>query len=298
MSPVAFGQETAQKEMPIIGQIFGSPVPAGNYYFIKSTLMVFGNKWGSQPRTGEELEDAIWEQLVLSFEAYRRNIIVTAEEREQEIARMLQAEKAAFDWKKDKGAYAKWVKEKTGEEAELFENQIGHLLQLQKLRNQIMDSISPVVSDEESHEAFLAEQNSIDLELVQFEEEAAAEDFYKKAKEAQKFWEEEKTKKPDNFKRPGFVTLIFLLDFWKIPKDDLYKMMRQDTGSIYPVTAVYKGYGVFKVLNKNPADESSYAKMKYSYQDKVVAMKKYDALNEWIKKLKQEANIKIYRKGG
>jgi hypothetical protein len=295
---LALSQEEAQKETQVIGQIFDSPVPAGNYYFVKSTLMVFGNRWGSQPKNAEELEDDIWEQLVLSFAAFRRNIAVSPEERQQEIAKILNSEKVNFDWKKNKEAYSKWVKEKTGEEPELFENQIAHLLQLQKLRDEVRDSITPAVSDEEAHQAFLAEQNSIELELVQFDEEPAAKDFYEKARQNPNSWDQEKNKNPGNFKRPGFVTLIFLMDFWKIPKDDLYKMMKLKTGEVYPHAALYKGFGVFKVLNTRPADESSYEKMRYSYQDKVVAMKKYEGLNEWIKKLKQDANIKIYRKGG
>ena len=297
--PSAFSQEaTAQKETPIIGQIFESPVPVNNYYFVKSTLMVFGNRWGPQPKTAEELEDDIWEELVLSFEAFRRNISVTPEERETEIANVLKGENVTFDWKKDKDAYAKWVKEKTGEEAQLFENQITHLLQLQKLRDEAMNSFTPAVSNEESYQAFLDEQNSIELELVPFDNKEAAEEFYNKAKVEPKFWDEQKTKTPDNFKRPGFVTLIFLMDIWKIPRGDLYKMIKMNAGSIYPPTPIYKGYGVFKVIGMRPADESAYTKLKYSYQDKVVMRKKYEGLNDWIKRLKQQANIKIYRQGG
>jgi hypothetical protein len=211
---------------------------------------------------------------------------------------MLEAQKAGFDWKKDKPAYAKWVKEKTGEEAELFENQISHLLQLQKLREQVMAEMSPAVSDEESHQAFLNEQNSIELELTQFDEQKAADEFYARVNKTPKYWDDELAKSADKFKRPGFVTLIFLMDFWKIAADDLYKMMKLEVGSIYPPAQLYKGYGVFKVLNKRPADEAGYEKMKYSYRDKVAAMKKYDGLNEWIRKLKEDADIQIYRKGG
>jgi len=297
--PLAFSEEpTAEKEAPIVGQIFESPVPVNNYYFVKRTLMVFGNKWGPQPKTQEELEDVIWEQLVLSYEAFRRNSAVTKQERDAEIARVLQEEKAAFDWKKDKDAYTKWVKEKTGEEAELFENQINHLLQLKKLRDEVMNSFTPAVSEEESHEAFLDEQDSIELELAQFDTKEAADEFHNKVLKDSKFWDEQKGKAPNNFRRPGLVTLIFLIDIWKIPRDDLYKMLKMGIGNIYQAAPIYKGYGVFKVLAKRLADEAAYTKLKYSYHDKVAAMKKYEGLNEWIKKLKQDANIKIYRKGG
>jgi parvulin-like peptidyl-prolyl isomerase len=75
-------------------------------------------------------------------------------------------------------------------------------------------------------------------------------------------------------------------------------MMKVSAGSIYQPVPIYKGYGVLKVLATKPADESAYTKLKYSYQDKVVMRKKYEGLENWIKKLKQQANIKIYRKGG
>ena len=295
---MAFAEEQTEGQPVYIGQFFDVPVPLGNYYFAKSALMVFGNRWGIQPRTGEELEDIIWENLLLSFEAYRRNISVTQDEIDAEVSAALKAENVAFNWKKDTEAYKKWVKEKTNEPVEAFENQIRYLLEIDKLRRQIVDSIEPQVQDKEAYQAFLDEENSIDLELVLFEQEKYAQEFYARVKKEPKLWEEEKSKNPDGFKRPGFVTLIFLADIWKIPKDELYKMMKTNPGDIYAPVAIYQGYGVFKILAKKPADESDYAKVKYSYYDKVATRKKYEGLNEWIRRFKQQANIKIYKKGG
>lgn len=293
-------QQQAQPDAQqvIIGKVFDTPVPLSNYYFVRSVISVFGNRWGPQPKSPEELEDIIWEQLVLSFEAFRRNIEVSEKEIEQEIDRALKEEKLTFDWKKDKEAFAKWVKEKTNEPLELFQGQLRHYLQLQKLRDQVGDSIKPKVQDREVYERFLDEQHQIEVELVQFPDELQARDFFRNAKRQKKFWEEQKALSPKEFKHPGFVTLIFLIDFWKLPQGDLYKMMKMPVGAVYQPVPIYKGYAVCKILNKRAVDETQFSKSRYSYYDKVEMKKKYEGVNEWIKKLKQDANIQIFKRGG
>jgi hypothetical protein len=291
-------QKTQTKaEQEFAGEFFGMPVPMSNYYFIKSAIIVFGNQWGAQPTTSEELENCIWDNLLLSYEAFRRGITVKQDEVDTEISKMLQAEKVAFDWKQERQAYAKWVKDKTNGSVELFQSQIEHLIQLKKLRQQVLDSIVTTANDEEAYQEFLNEYNTLSVELVQFDELKNAEEFFKKVKTNPRIWEKEKNKRPKDFKRPGFVALEFLMDIWKLPKDAVYKMMQMKVGDIYPPQTIYKGYGVFKVLQQRPADESQYPKLKESYHDQIRMKKKYDSLNdEWFKNLKKEANIKIYKK--
>jgi hypothetical protein len=294
-SSLVFSQEEAKKEEQLAGELFGVSVPIGNYYFVKGAIIVFGNRFGPQPRTDQELEDCTWNDLVLSYEAFRRNIAVAQEEVEAEITKMLTAEKAEFDWKADKEAYTKWVKDKTNEPQELFENQLKHLLQLQKLRNQVMEGIVTTATEDEAHQEFLDEYNTLGIELLQFDELKDAEDFYQKSKKDTNFWEAEKKKEPAKFKRPGFVALEFLMDMWKLPKEAAYKMIGMQVGEIYGPSPIYKGYGVFKILEKRPAQEEEYPKIKDSYYKQIQMKKKYEALNEWVKSLKTEANIKVYK---
>ncbi|MEI6631305.1 MAG: hypothetical protein WCL25_01665 [bacterium] len=277
------------------GELFGNPVPLGNYYFVKSAIMVFGNRWGANPKTPEEIEDCVWNDLLLSFQAFQMNVVVGDDEVEQEITKMLDNEKAGFSWKKDNTAYANWVKTKTGETTELFENQIKHLIQLQKLRKQVMDGLSPEVSEQEAHQEFLNEQNNLSLELIEFEKLKDAEEFYKKAKSDPKFWENEKSMRPKDFKLPGFVTLEFLIDIWKIPKDAAFDMMTKKIGDIYAARPIYKGFGVFKILEQKPAKEADYPAQKNSYYEQIRSRKKYAEFDEWLRDLKQKANIKIYK---
>ena len=296
----ATGKEAKQPEpqdkKDFAGEFMGIKVPKDNYYFVKGVVLRFGNKWGPRPTTTEEVENAVWQQLFMSFIAFQKNITVTQQEVDNEVTGTLNDEKASFDWKADKDAYAKWLKEKLNETPVVFENQVKHLIQIEKLRNQIRDSINPEVKDEEALQEFKDENSSINLELVHFDEQKDADDFYKKACNNKNFWDKEKKRRPKDFKQTSLVTLIFLIDIWKIPQDALYKMMQRNIGEIYPPRPVYKGYAIFKILEKSPADESGYAKAGAEYLDKVKRRKQYEGLNEWLKNLKEKAGIVVYDK--
>ena len=279
----------------LIGEFSGwqAPVPLANYYFVKGAIMVFGTRWGANPQTEQELEDRVWEQLVLSYEAFRQGIQAEDKEVEAEIEKMLKTEKVAFDWKKDKDAFASWVKDKTKENAELFQNQLRHLIQLEKLRKQMLDSFKPQVNEAEARDEFINEYNTIELELKQFDQLKDAEVFYKKMKDP-KLWVEAGKKDPKFAQHPGFVSFEFLINMWKIPKPDLYKMLAMDIDSIYPPIPVYKGYGVIRILKKRAADPAEFPKVRDSYFKQVEMTKKYEELNSWLNKLKIQAGIKIY----
>jgi len=291
----AWCTETAQK--PVIksaGSFFGMPVPEDNYYFIKSVVMVFGNKFGPQPKTDKERESVIWDQLLLSFEAFKRNIVVGPEEVGAEIDKMLSAEGAAFDRKKEKAAYEEWLKKRVNEPVNLFENQIRHLIQMEKLREDVMKSIDPLVSDEEAHRAFLNENSSLDVELVQFDSEKDANDFYIKVRKDKKAWDKRKEKSPAEFKRPGGVTVQFLLDFWKIPERAQHEMVGMKPGEFHSPEPIYKGWGVFKVIGSTKAEEEAWnAASKEHYIGKMKTGKKYEGYNDWFRKTKEAADIKV-----
>lgn len=288
-------QALDKKESPtFVGSFFDIPVPIENYYFIKGVIAIFGNKFGPQPNTPEERKNVVWEQLLLSYEAYRRGIEVSDEEVSVEVGKILAAENAAFDWKADKDAYEKWVREKTNVSAAVFEGYLKHLIQISKLRQKVMESIEPPVSEKEAYQEFLNEHNNLGVELVQFDELKDAEAFYQKARRSPNFWEEEKKKRPNDFKRPGSVSLEFLIDLWGFDKTAAYRMTKMRIGQIHPPAPIYKGFGVFKILTHGQADISRYAKVKDGYYAQIKERKRHQALTEWIKDLKKQADIKIY----
>lgn len=289
-------EESIQAETKYVGRFFDTEVPLGNYIFIKGVLAVFGNRYGVNPQNTQEEEALIWDELLLSYEAFRRGIVVSHEQLEQEVQKVLTADKITFDWKKDNEAYKKWARDKVNAPIELFENQINHLLQIQELRHQVMDAITPIVTEKEAKQEFLNESNSLSVELVEFEGKKEAENFYAQARKNPRFWDKEKDKKAKEFRRPGFVALEFLIDIWMFPKDALYKMMSQKVGSVYQPIPIYKGFGVCKILEARKANESEFMRLKDSYYGQINLRKKSDGFAEWFKNLKKQANIIIYPK--
>lgn len=277
----------------VAGEFFGIPVSMDNYRFAKAAAMIFGAKWGPEPATHQEREDRVWEDLLLSYEAFRRQVVVEQSELEEEIQKLLQAEKVSFDWRKDKESYDKWVKERLNEPKELFENQLKHLIQLDKLRKQVAEGIEPHVTEEEAYQKYLNQYNTLGVEFVRFDELKEAEAFYKRMKNP-KLWEKEAKKNPKFALRPGFVSLEFLIEIWKIPKTDAYAMLNLPESSVYKPTPVYKGYGVFRTLQKRVAEEGKFPELRASYMEQVKKIKQYEGLKEWIERIKMDAHIKVF----
>lgn len=277
----------------LAGEFFGVPVSMDNYRFAKAAATIFGARWGSEPTTPQEREDRVWEDLLLSYEAFRRQVVVEQSELEEEIQKLLQAEKVSFDWRKDKDSYEKWIKEKVNEPKDLFENQLKHLIQLDKLRKHVAEGIEPRVTEEEAYQKYLNQYNTLGVEFVRFDELKKAEAFYRRMKNP-KLWEKEAKKNPKFALRPGFVSLEFLIEIWKIPKADAYAMLNLPENSVYKPTPVYKGYGVFRTLQKRVAEEGKFPELRASYMDQVKKIKQYEGLKEWIQQMKKDAHIKVF----
>lgn len=288
--------QPANEEPRYAGRFFDVQVPLANYLFVKGVLTIFGTRPGPQPVAPEEEERMVWDELLLSYEAFRRGIQVSQDEVNAEIARILQEEKTEFDWKNDKEAYEKWLKEKAGVPLELFENQIRHLLQIQSLKKQIMENIHPYVAERDAYQEFLNEHNSLSVELVEFVKREDADRFFQSAKSDPDFWDAEKNRRPDDFKAIGMVSLEFLMDIWKFPKAAVYKMMRMKKGSVHQPEQIYKGYGVFKVMETRPANKEDFPKIKNSFYEQIGMRKRYEGLGRWLENLKKQADIIIYPK--
>lgn len=293
------GQNTNQTQEDYIGEFsaWGVKVPRSNYNIIKYAISIFGTRWGAAPQTPKDLEDRTWDQILLSYEAFRRDVKVEDKQLEEEITKLFKAENVKFDWKTDKKTYEDWVKEKAKEPVDVFENQMRHQIQLENLRKQLLDSFKPTVTEPEAFQEFLNEYNTLELEIVQFDDLKKAQEFFKKMKKAS-LWEEEAKKDPKFAKHPGFVALEFLREMWKISEKDLYKMMKLDVDSIYPPAPIYKGWGVFRILKKRVAVDDEFSKLRQSYFNQVEMIKKYEELDSWLKNLKQEAALKIYSRDG
>jgi len=429
----------------IAGEFFGIPVPLSNYYFARRVVETFNAPWRPVPKNKKELEDLTWQELLLSYEAYRRGIKAMDVEINSYIDKILRQEKVSFNWHTDKEAFRRWVEDKLKEPVELFRNQVAHLIKLNKLREQVIDSIEPDVTEKEAYQKFLDEYNTLSVELIQFDDLKKAQSFYgqimrslpkgaldkliwddlilsyeaykrkiksderivkgtiaellwdnnvrfnwkknkkalkewikdnigvsedvfrkrisfiskidklrqdiyagneqpvdknkiydnilrkyktikrayikfpkifrvspsrvfifKSLKDAEDFyrkvrreagpWGDKKRKDPKQFRRPGFVALDFLIHMWKFKRDDAYNMLKLEPGDYYHPAPIYKGYAVFKILNIRKADPREFEKRRQYYFKRVGMIKKYEGFKQWLKDLKEEADIKIYIK--
>lgn len=294
----ALAEDKPVQEIAVIGEFFGQPVPAQNYFFIKSLLSSFADRLWINPQDPEELEDYTWDYLLLSYEAFQNNIVATAAEINAEIKDILKGSHVSFNRDKDKDAYARWVKEKTGQSPAVFENQARFIVEVNKLRQRIIDGFPLRVSEEEIRQQFEDKENAISLEVAGFLKREDAQGFYEKVRETPGFWEEEKTKRPDSFKRYELVALSLLSNELSLERQTLYKMLVLGNNEIYPPLGITRGYGVFKILNKKLASQLDYDKLKDKYIVELKDKKKNQGFQEWFTMVKQKARIKIYRKGG
>ena len=281
----------------IAGEFFGVPVSMGNYYFVKKVVLRIGASWRKVPTTEEELEDLVWQELLFSYEAFRRGIEVSRQEKEAEIEKMLKADKVEFDWKTDKQAYASWVDKQLQESVEIFENQIEHLVKLEKLRQQVIDSLNPDVSRDEAYQKFLDEYTSLGVELIKFEDEELeeAKELYSQVKSKPKLWDKVKEERQDSFRNLiGPYALDFLINLWGFPREDAYKMSKMKEGQFYKPCPIFKGYAVFKILKTREADPKEFQKRQDYYYDKIKMIKKYQGFKDWAQDLKEQANIKVF----
>ncbi|MBN3040984.1 MAG: hypothetical protein JW867_07635 [Candidatus Omnitrophica bacterium] len=423
------------------GEFFGIKVPTGNYYFAKRAILTYSASWRGNPQTESELEDLVWQELLLSYEVFRRGIEPTEEDIDVEIEKTLKAQKVDFDWKEDEQAFEKWLDENLKVAPDVFRNQIRHLVSIQKLKDQIIESIEPEVTEEEAYQKFLDEYNTLSVELIRIDDLQEAQDFYKQVikpikendwdelayhdlvfsyeaekrvievsdddlaevlirflrehnvrfkkedykkafeewskendieitlfykrmlsfakleklmqqirsgeqqpidedkydsffkknstplkayqnffkefnvdkekvlgfaglKEAKIFykkigrrpgaWDDRKRREPESFKRPGFVALDFLIHMWGFQRKDAYAMLDYAIGSYYEPAPIYKGYGVFKILEIRKAEDSQYTERNNYYLDKVKMIKKHEGFKKWLDNLKEEAKIKPY----
>ncbi len=290
------GQATDQATNQIAGEIFGVPVSMQNYYFAKRVAYQFPSPWGAADRPISEREDYIWRQLILHFEASRRNIQAEPDELKKLIDNVVRSNKVTFDPHTDKEAYAQWLKDNLNAEIDLFENQLRYVIQIKKLQDQIRKEQAVSVSEEEMKAEFLGEQHHVSGEMVVFDTKDEAESFYKKYRKERKW--KKMAKKGEYQVRPvSMMTLEAYIDLWSIPKDQMYEFHARDIGEVGTPMPFGKQWCVYRLLDKRVGDLKDFPDKRDSYYKQVESKKQYEALADWIEDLKKQANLKILVEG-
>lgn len=281
-----------QQQEPPAGIIFGVLVSASNYYFAKRVSYLF-------PRPGEEelstadRERAIWEALILHYESFRRGVSISEDELEKDINVVLKDQQQSFTRAGDHASYTRWVRDTLNEDVEPFENQMRYLFQIDKLKQQVRESLPVTVTEEEMQAEFLNEHHHVGGEFVLFDSKVEAEAFYARVKEPAQ-WEEEKRQHPDQVRPFNIITLEAIIDLWGVPKEQIYAFHAMPLGSIGPPMPFgTKQWGVFRLLEKRTGELQQFSEQRASYQRQLQIKQQYLGLKQWIEDLKTSARLQI-----
>jgi peptidylprolyl isomerase len=287
----AVAQES-RRDPNVIGQAFGKPVTARefNYYLITSSLFT---RTGMAERDEEEIRAEAWQNLIYVHEARELGISVSRGDLEKELKRLM-AEKDIEYGSED---YKAWPKMSLGEDVKTFERRIDDLLTVNKF---MMEKGNPevVVTGEEMEQKFRNQYNSFESEYIKFDTEEETKEYAKKFKEDpvlwKKTWDE---KKPLGQKGASWIntmSLEALIDLWKIPKEDAYRILSHKKGD-FIASKFFYGDAVFRLLSKREADMEKYDdKKKEYYRTNITRYRKQKIVKEYFENLLKRADYKDY----
>lgn len=289
MSPVVPRTGTER----IAGEIFGTPVSVDNYYFAKRVAAMFARPWGASDLPEAEREPVIWESLILHYEAFRRGVNATEEELETMINELLRSYDKPFGRRDDPDAYRRWVVETLYEAVELFENQIRYVIQIRKVKDQVLQEQRVTATEEEMQQEFLNEQHHVGGEMVVFDTKEQAQALYEQVKELAA-WEAMKATGEYQVRPVSLMTLEAYMDLWGIPKDQMYAFHAMELGAVGPPMPFGKRWCVYRLLEKRTGDLKDFPAERDSYQKQVEMKKKYEGLKRWIEQLKAAARLQVF----
>ncbi len=274
----------------VAGYIFGAPVPSENYQFAKRVSSLFGpgqERWSEADR-----ERAVWEALILHYEAFRRGISATEEELEQRINQILRDNQRSFTRANDPAAYAQWVAETLQEDVALFEGQVQYLLQIDKLKDHIRGSLPVAVTEQEMQEEFLNEKHHVGGEMVVFDTPEEARALSERAQDPAQ-WEAMKAKGEPRVRPVNLMTLEAYIHLWEVPKEQIYAFHAMDIGSVGPPMPFGTQWCVYRLLEKRTGDLKDFPRERESYHQQLKLKKQYEGLQRWIEELKASAQLKV-----
>lgn len=285
----------AQDERPgmkVIGEAFGEPVTEREffYYFVTASLFT---RMGKEDREEEAVRVEAWQNLIYRKEAGDEGITISKEELEEELRRLM----AVKDIEYGSEDYVKWISENVGEDAATFEKRIEDLKVINKF---MMIKTSPeiTVTDEEMLQKFRNQYNSFESEYIRFETEEETKEFARKVKEDPKLWKATwDEKRPLGQKGASWINMMSLeamIDLWKIPKEDAYRILGSKKGD-FIVAKFFYGDAVFRLLNKKDADMEKYdEKRKEYYRNMITKYRKRKVVKDYFEDLLERASFKDF----
>jgi peptidylprolyl isomerase len=273
-----------------VGEAFGKPVLKTEFDFAAKTATIFSTT-GSDPKDDLERRNETWKHLTFLREAEKRGVTVAPEEVRAELGRLL-AEKGIQYGSYN---YHEFLKQNFGEDSTTFEKRIENLLKVKKMLDGIMNPPKPTITDADAKQKFLNQYNSMNSEFVNFPTLEEAQAFYKKT--SGKKWDEMKRKDVKSATPTGHISLEALIDLWQVPTADAYRIHALAVGKIGAPAKMYKGYGVFRVLEKKNADPKEYNdKKKEEYKKVLEQVYYYNNTQKVVQDIVKEAALRDYER--
>lgn len=285
--------EEAKRPPAIIGEAFGKPVSEEAFDYYYKTALIF-TRTGKQSRTDDETRSEAWQNLIFLREAEALKIVVLQEELMEELKRLLSEKGVTYGT----DAYQVWVATQFGESAAMLESRIRDLLVINKLMKKQMDP-AVTVTEAEMEEKYRNQYGSFESEYIWFENEAQAKEFQAAVTANPKLWKETFDAKRKELGQKGgawinIMSLEALIDLWKFPREDAYRILDVANGS-FTTAKNYYGDVVLRVLNTKKAAMNEYdEKRKTYYRDMLTAMKKRKIVQEYFDDLFKRAAVKDF----
>jgi len=282
----------------VVGEAFGKPVTNIEFLYYYKTASIFsrsGNKEENQERSDEERRQEAWQNLIFVKEAKASGITVDRKELEEELKRLVSEKGVEYGGEK----YGLWVVTAFGEDMETFEKRIEDLLMINRFMK-IKTDPQVSVTEEEMKDKFLNEYNSFESEYILFSNENEAKEFAQNCKKNPKLWKDTyDAKKPLGQKGASWINIMSLealIDLWKIPKEDAYRIVESNEGDFIAAKNYY-GDVVFRLLYKRRADLKEYTEKKQEYYRKMLtSSRKYKLAKDYFDDLSKRANFRDFIK--
>jgi len=271
-----------------VGELFGQPVTKEEFEFALGTTSIFSIS-GKEPGGDAERRIEAWKHLIFLREAERRHVQISKKAVQEELTRLLAEKNVVYG----SYNYVKWVQDTFKEGPEVFEKRIENLLKVKTLIDRIMNPPPPAIREADAKQKFLNQYNSMAVEFVNFPTLEEAKTFYRTI--SAKKWDDEKIKNPKFSTPTGHISLEALIDLWQVPTDDSYRIHAMKIGEIAAPAKMYKGYGVFRLLEKKTADIAEYTEKKQKeYIDTLTKVYYYNNTQKVIQDIINAAKLRDY----
>jgi len=282
-------------KVEVVGDAFGLPVSRKDFLYYYKIAALFTRHGDKKDRTDEDRRQEAWENLIFVKEARALGLFVPKEELHQELKRLLFEKDVVYGGDQ----YVLWVAANFHESPEIFERRIEDLLFINQLMKLKSDP-QVTVTEAQVKENYFNQYSSFESEYILWPNEQEAREFAAKCRKNPRLWKETfDAKKPLGQKGAAWINIMSLsalIDLWKIPREDTYRILNSKKGDFIPAKNIY-GDVVFRLLDAHKADLKDYNTAKLQQdREKILAYKKQRIVQDYFDGLFKRANFHDYIK--